>query len=84
MKTIRLPDTATSPGLPAGTRVQLKTSAKVAGTVMSYQHGCSPARLGLFPVRLDDGIWQTCHTSDVIVLSSPKYPDQREGRRHNR
>ncbi len=27
---------------------------------------------GLFPVRLDDGIWQKCHASDVIVLAQPK------------
>ncbi|MGH3693046.1 MAG: hypothetical protein ACRDRX_03435 [Pseudonocardiaceae bacterium] len=76
MRTIHLPDTAAGPGLPAGTRVQLKTGARMAGTIMAYQREFSPGLLGLFPVRLDDGIWQTCHTSDVIVLAAPKLTDQ--------
>jgi hypothetical protein len=38
---------------------------------MSYTHGGSPARLGLFPVRLDNAIWQTCDTNDVTVLAPP-------------
>lgn len=57
------------PGLPVGTRVQLKEGARLKGTVMSYQRGCTPGLLGLFPVRLDNTIWQTCHASDVIVLA---------------
>ena len=59
-----------APGLPAGTRVQLKTAAQLTGTVMAYQRECVPGWLGLFPVRLDNDIWQTCHASDVIVLAS--------------
>ena len=59
-----------TPGLPAGTRVQLKGGAQLTGTVMSYQQECVPGWLGLFPVRLDNAIWQTCHASDVIVLAS--------------
>jgi hypothetical protein len=40
---------------------------------------------GLFPVRLDNGIWQKCHVSDVIVLdaiegrrSAERYPHDSE------
>ncbi|HEX6403934.1 MAG TPA: hypothetical protein VF003_12370 [Pseudonocardiaceae bacterium] len=58
-----------APGLPAGTRVQLKGAAELTGTVMSYQRECVPGWLGLFPVRLDNAIWQTCHAGDVIVLA---------------
>jgi hypothetical protein len=58
--------------LPAGTRVQLKGAAQLTGTVMAYQRECVPGWLGLFPVRLDNAIWQTCHASDVIVLTSPQ------------
>jgi hypothetical protein len=61
-----------APGLPAGTRVQLKDAAQLMGTVMSYQRECVPGWLGLFPVRLDNAIWQTCHASDVIVLAFPQ------------
>lgn len=57
--------TGTEVGLPAGTRVQMKSRAGQKGTVMVYEPGYSR---GLFPVRLDDGIWQKCHASDVIVL----------------
>jgi hypothetical protein len=64
-----------APGLPAGTRVQLQGAAQLTGTVMSYQQECVPGWLGLFPVRLDNGIWQTCHASDVLVLASaPEVP----------
>jgi hypothetical protein len=64
-----------APGLPAGTRVQLKGAAQLTGTVMSYQQECVPGWLGLFPVRLDNAIWQTCHAGDVLVLSSaPEFP----------
>jgi len=64
-----------APGLPAGTRVQLKGAAQLTGTVMSYQRECVPGWLGLFPVRLDNAIWQTCHASDVLVLASaPEFP----------
>jgi len=59
-------------GLPVGTRVQLKGGAQLAGTVMAYQRECVPGWLGLFPVRLDNAIWQTCHASDVIVLPFPQ------------
>ena len=59
-----------APGLPAGTRVQLTGGAQLTGTVMSYQQECVPGWLGLFPVRLDNAIWQTCHAGDVIVLAS--------------
>jgi hypothetical protein len=61
-------------GLPTGTRVQLKTPAQQKGTVMPYEPEYTQ---GLFPVRLDNGIWQRCHTSDVIVLAQPKETDQR-------
>lgn len=56
-------------GLPTGTRVQLKGPAGLTGTVMSYQRECGPGWLGLFPVRLDNAIWQTCVASDVTVLA---------------
>jgi hypothetical protein len=36
---------------------------------MSYQRECLPGLLGLFPVRLDNAIWQTCHANDVTVLA---------------
>ncbi len=61
--------TLTTPGLAAGTRVQLREGAGLKGTVMSYQRECLPGLLGLFPVRLDNAIWQTCHANDVIVLA---------------
>jgi hypothetical protein len=61
-------------GLPPGTRVQLKDGAKQNGTVMPYMRECSQGLLGLFPVRLDNCIWQTCNASDVIVLK-PKDND---------
>jgi len=59
-----------APGLPPGTRVQLKGAAQLRGTVMPYQQECVPGWLGLFPVRLDNAIWQTCQASEVIVLAS--------------
>jgi len=55
------------PGLPPGTRVQLTYGAN-KGTVMPYMRETSFGMLGLFPVRLDNWIWQTCDASDVIVL----------------
>lgn len=58
-----------APSLPEGTRVQLKAAPQHTGTVMSYQRECVPGRLGLFPVRLDNAIWRTCHVSDVVVLA---------------
>ena len=61
-----------APGLPAGTRVQLKGAAQLTGTVMAYQRECVPGWLGLLPVRLDNAIWQTCHAGDVIVLNVPQ------------
>ena len=54
-----------------GTRVQLIHGAKHKGTVMTYMPECSPCLLGLFPVRLDNAIWQICDTSDVITLTPP-------------
>jgi hypothetical protein len=70
-----------APGLPVGTRVQLKDAAQPTGTVMSYQRECVPGWLGLFPVRLDNAIWQTCHASDVIVLALPQeFPPSKEAR----
>jgi hypothetical protein len=60
-----------APGLPAGTRVQLKGATQLTGTVMSYQQECVAGWLGLFPVRLDNAIWQICHASDVIALTLP-------------
>lgn len=60
-------------GLPAGTRVQMKDRTRQKGTVMPYEPEYSH---GLFPVRLDNGIWQKCHTSDVIVLAQPTEIDQ--------
>src|SRR5205085_5560573 len=59
-----------APGLPAGTRVQLKGAAQLTGTVMSYQRECVQGWMGLFSVRMDNAIWQTCHAGDVIVLGS--------------
>jgi hypothetical protein len=61
----------TGPPLPPGTRVQLTDRTKLKGTVLPYTHGGSPARLGLFPVRLDNGICQICDTNDVTVLTTP-------------
>lgn len=70
-----------APGLPAGTRVQLKGTAQLMGTVMAYQRECVPGWLGLFPVRLDNAIWQTCHAGDVIVLTIPQeFPAGKEAR----
>jgi hypothetical protein len=70
-----------TPGLPAGTRVQLKGAAQLTGTVMSYQQECVPGWLGLFPVRLDNAIWQTCRASDVLVLASaPEFPVSKKAR----
>jgi len=66
-------DTPATPGLPAGTRVQLKDGAQQTGTVMPYAPEYSR---GLFPVRLDYGVWQTCDASDVIVLALPKEAEQ--------
>lgn len=69
------------PGLPAGTRVQLKSGDQLTGTVMAYQRECVPGWLGLFPVRLDNAIWQTCHASDVLVLASaPEFPASKKTR----
>lgn len=66
--------TSAERGLPAGTRVQMRDGAGQKGTVMAYEPEHSR---GLFPVRLDDGIWQKCHASDVIVLGpAPKEADQ--------
>jgi hypothetical protein len=59
-------------GLPAGTRVQMKNRAQQKGTVMPYEPEYSH---GAFPVRLDNGIWQKCNASDVIVLTQPKEAD---------
>jgi hypothetical protein len=68
-------------GLPAGTRVQLKDAAQHTGTVMAYQRECVPGWLGLFPVRLDNAIWHTCHASDVLVLASaPEFPVSKKAR----
>jgi hypothetical protein len=60
-------------GLPAGTRVQMRSRAWLKGTVMPYEPEYSHGR---FPVRLDNCIWQTCNASDVIVLAPPKEADQ--------
>jgi hypothetical protein len=43
---------------------------------MPYTPGGSPALLGLFPVRLDNWIWQICGTDDVTVLTPPAQADQ--------
>ena len=58
-----------SAGLPAGTRVQVKSGAQQTGTVMPHEPEYSH---GLFPVRLDDGIWQIFDATDVVVLAPPK------------
>ncbi len=73
---------AARPGLAPGTRVQLRDGARLKGTVMQYQPAHSPGLLGLFPVQLDNWIWQTCDATDVLVLAPPKETDQcaREGR----
>lgn len=60
-------------GLPAGTRVQMRSRPQLQGVVMPYEPGCSR---GAFPVRLDDGIWRKCNASDVIVLTQPNKGDQ--------
>jgi hypothetical protein len=60
-------------GLPAGTRVQMRSRNRQKGTVMPYEPEYSHGR---FPVRLDNCIWQTCNASDVIVLALPKETDQ--------
>jgi hypothetical protein len=54
-----------------GTRVQLIDGAKYKGTVMPYTPKCSLCLLGLFPVRLDNAIWQICGTDDVVMLTPP-------------
>ncbi len=71
-----------TPGLAPGTRVQLRDGARLKGTVMPYQPADSPGLLGVFPVRLDNWIWQTCDATNVLVLAPPKETDQcaREGR----
>lgn len=61
--------TRATPGLPVGTRVQLREGLQLKGTVMSYQREFLSGLLGLFPVRLDNAIWQICHGNDVIVLA---------------
>lgn len=61
---------AGAPGLPMGARVQLKEGEQLAGTVVSCPRPeWSFGVLGLFAVRLDNGISQICHASDVIVLA---------------
>ena len=67
---------AATPGLAPGTRVQLREGARLKGTVMPYQPMHSPGRLGLFPVQLDNWIWQTCDATDVLVVAPPKQTDQ--------
>ncbi|HEV7452399.1 MAG TPA: hypothetical protein VGO16_13630 [Pseudonocardiaceae bacterium] len=62
-----------SAGLPAGTRVRVKSGAQQTGTVMPHEPEYSH---GLFPVRLDDGIWQIFAASDVVVLAPPKQAGQ--------
>jgi len=44
--------------------------------VMRYQPAYLPGLLGLFPVQLDNGIWQTCSATDVVVLAPPKQTGQ--------
>jgi hypothetical protein len=63
-------------GLAPGTRVQLRDESRLKGTVMPYQPAHSPGLLGLFPVQLDNWIWQTCDATDVLVLAPPKETDQ--------
>lgn len=66
-------------GLPPGTRVQLKDGARHKGVVMRYMPNCSQGMLGLFPVRLDNCIWQICHANDVIVLAPPSEQVDQQG-----
>jgi hypothetical protein len=61
------------PGLPAGTRVQMRSQSQQQEVVMPYEPEYSHGR---FPVRLDNCIWQTCNASDVIVLAPPNEDDQ--------
>ena len=68
--------TAATSGLAPGTRVQLRDGARLKGTVMPYQSAYSPGLFGLFPVQLDNWIWQTCDATDVLVLAPPKETDQ--------
>ena len=69
---------AVQPGLPVGTRVQFRDKPAGTGTVMPYRPEYAPGRWGLFPVRGDDGIWQTCRINDLIVLA-PTLPDELAG-----
>ena len=70
------------PLLPPGTRVQRKlVDRKITydpprhrGTVAPYNMTTSdgqpmPGNIGTFPVRFDDGQWQTCDITDVIVVT---------------
>ena len=68
--------TAATSGLAPGTRVQLRDGARSKGIVMPYQSAHLPGLLGLFPVQLDNRIWQTCDATDVMVLAPPKETDQ--------
>jgi hypothetical protein len=38
---------------------------------MPYTPRQSPAWRGLFPVRLDNWIWQICGTDNITVLAPP-------------
>ena len=58
-----------APGLPVGTRVQLQDGRQLTGIVMPYRSDFLPGLLGLFPVQLSNGIWQTCDITDVVVLA---------------
>ncbi len=70
---------AATPGLAPGTRVQLRDGARLKGTVMPYRPEYSPGLLGLFPVRLDNWIWQTCHATHVFVLAPRRKPINARG-----
>jgi hypothetical protein len=66
----------TGPPPPPGTRVQLNNGTKHQGIVMPYTPRESPAWRDLFPVRLDNWIWQICGTDDITVIAPPTQTNQ--------
>lgn len=71
---VRLWGDRVSPGIPAGTRVQMKgTGHRRQGIVMPYEPEYSH---GSFPVRFDDGIWQVLNASYVVVVAPSEGSDQ--------
>ncbi len=66
-------------GLPAGTRVWNRSKRHPRfGTVMPHEPEHSR---GCFPVRYDDGIWETADTTDVTAVSAEQETAFRRPRR---